>query len=123
MKFLLHFGRIGPICSVSAAASSNVETLFLSSSSESKQEAGQEPQVEAFHETATRVTPAGRSGFFLLLLLLNLSLRLNLSPCIQQCRDCQLCVQFADALGVFVFCLHNQGNQKSPDGKILGSLK
>lgn len=56
-------------------------------------------------------------------LLLNLSLRLNLSPCIQHCRDCQLRVQFADALGVFVFCLHNQGNQKSTDGKILGPLK
>lgn len=56
-------------------------------------------------------------------LLLNLSLRLNLSACIQRCRDCQLRVQFADALGVFVFCLHNQGNQKPTDGKILGPLK
>lgn len=78
----------------------------------------------SFDAVATNVTPAGRNVFFfLLLLLLNLSLRLNLSWCIQQCRDCQLCVQFADALGVFVFCLHNQGNQKWTDGKILGPFK
>lgn len=48
VRRLRHFGRITPIFSVSAAASSNVETLFLSSASESKQEVGQEPQVEAF---------------------------------------------------------------------------
>lgn len=65
VKCLWHFGRITPICSVSAAASSNIETLFLSSASESKQEAGQEPQFEAFDEIATHVTPAGHSIFFL----------------------------------------------------------
>lgn len=120
VKCLWHFERITPICNVWAAASGDVETLFshLPLSPNRKPVKGLKSKL--FDETATHVTPAGRRIFFL---LLNLSLRLNLSPCIQHCRDCQLCVQFADALGVFVFCLHNQGNQKSTDGKILGPLK